>query len=134
MGIIWTCCRRLRWAIARHCASSLASQAGVLGLRPGLGHRSVAGGPTLLLSSLMRGWRVQGCMQICLSAKGLSSEPAIFLDSGCARLRGAFGFGGLLLKPADDSTPETGSTLTWYRPTLHAPLVLQCTAGTEPLG
>ena len=53
-------------------------------------------------------------MQICLSARGATSEPALFLDSGCASLRGAFGFGGLLLKPADEGTPETGSTLTWY--------------------
>ena len=55
-------------------------------------------------------------MQICLEAKYLSSEPSLFLDSSCARLRNAFGFGGLLLKPADEGTPETGSTLTWHGP------------------
>ena len=64
-------------------------------------------------------------MQICLEAKYLSSEPSLFLDSGCARLRSAFGFGGLLLKPADESTPETGSTLTWHGPCLLAVPLLQ---------
>ena len=60
----------------------------------------------------LRAW--QGCWQVCLkaSAEG-GGEPAPFLAEGCAVLRAAFNFDGLLLRPAGPNTPACGATLVW---------------------
>ncbi|KAK9839863.1 hypothetical protein WJX81_007158 [Elliptochloris bilobata] len=56
----------------------------------------------------------EGCWQVCLKASGEGGgEPAPFLADGCAVLRAAFKFDGLLLRPAGPNTPACGATLVW---------------------
>lgn len=62
---------------------------------------------------------VQGCWQICLRASVLQQKEATpFLQEGCTQLRQAFGFDGLLLKPAGQAAPPQGPTLIWC-PSAH---------------
>lgn len=71
----------------------------------------------------------EGCWQVCLSAAGeREASAAPFLADGCASLRAAFGFDGLLLKQVSEcggggddedgndtfsSLPPAGPTLAW---------------------
>ena len=59
------------------------------------------------------GLGAQGCWQVCLKASGDGGgEPAAFLADGCAQLRAAFKFDGLLLRPAPPGAAAC-TTLVW---------------------
>lgn len=57
---------------------------------------------------------MQAAMQICLRASREENRVAeLFLESGCAVLRRAYAFEGLLLQPVNPGSAPCGATLVW---------------------
>ena len=58
---------------------------------------------------------MQGAVQLCLRASREQNAAAdTFLQSGCAVLRRAFGFEGLLLQPVTPGAAPCGATIVWW--------------------
>lgn len=105
------------------------SDAGALALAPPATAASPAtaapplpGAPAPVKLGRRDGWirflAYEACWQVCLAAAGeRDPHAAPFLADGCALLKDAFGFDGLLLKPVDDDATNphlgSGASLAW---------------------